>query len=168
MNTLLMAVSIVVMLLVMWFVLRSTEDRKLNQLLTDDDLLVRPPERAHRVVKWKSALSQTEALAAVTKALIAKGATPLRRNDLESILMVGSRAEARMKGLWAVPVTELPLVVVVQVASREHGADVTVRLDDAFGFQILIGSARTRFAKRYEAAFDRLLSAAHERLDQAA
>jgi hypothetical protein len=58
-----------------------------------------------------------------------------------------------MMGIWDVPPLKMPIRILI-------GVDLSVlcmRLDDDFGFQILLGSIKKRFQARYAEAFDAIL-----------
>lgn len=160
MNPLLIGLSVAVMLTLLWMGIRQSEHKDLRALLETPDPFELPPGRASRDESFASPQGVSAALEAIVGAALGLGASLERQGDDHAILSLGSRADARMKGLWTLPVMRLPLVLMVRCEGEAQGCRVRMRLDDDFGFQILMGGALRRFHERYDTAFDQIIRAA--------
>lgn len=122
-----------------------------------EDVFSLPPGAARRELAWPlpSDLS-SQAVARVVAVLERNGAKTLRQDGSQAILQLGSRAGAKMRGLWSCKPLEAPTRVLAQVANGDGAHSLRLRLDDDYGAQMFMGPMKRKFEELYAKSFDAL------------
>jgi hypothetical protein len=119
------------------------------------DVFALKPSRASRQVEWsiKPGLDGSKIIEALVTELEGLRGKTQRKDEKQAIVYFGSRTDAKMMGIWDVPPLKMPIRILIGVDSSL----LRMRLDDDFGFQILLGQVKKRFQDRYNEAFDAVL-----------
>lgn len=126
---------------------------------------VKPPAVSREVV-WnlKNAAKDREVIQSAVGALQRHGAAVLRQEDFQSAVYFGSRADARMHGLWKNDVLQMPTRVLLLAYDGDDSIMLRVRCDQDYGFQLFMGGVKRRFKERYAEAFARIIQLLQEEL----
>ena len=99
---------------------------------------------------------EAELVNCIAEACRRAGAEVARHENDQLVVYFGSRAEAKMHGLWKTDLLTSPTRLILKTGDSGGLIWLQVRIDEDFGFQMFLGPIREKFRQRYEQVFDRI------------